>query len=167
MNKTIIESEYDIHEVTDFFIASNCNFTTDVLELLAKRWKCQWGVYWSVDQLGNCLRAKSIWHTSIHAEKLRNDAALRPLNLNEGMAGQVWKFKNVVRSNNLDLDMSLPRSLFAYELGFKTGIWIPVMNEAKVYGVIELLSFESLPSDENFLAVANRLGLTLGRLLSQ
>lgn len=89
----------------------------------------------------------------------------RQLTLNEGVPGQVWGSKKVFLSDDLEMEMALPRSILAHEAGLRHGIWIPVVyNGQPVYGVIELLSDQKPLITSDVVSVLAQFGFEIGKL---
>jgi hypothetical protein len=61
--------------------------------------------------------------------------------------------------------MCLPRSLEAVSTGMQAGIWFGLKTDNAVYGVIEMLAQELEPATEELLALVERWGKSLGRLI--
>ena len=112
----------------------------EVLEILAAAFGSEAAIYWIIDSDRRLLREARSWYTpGLLLDALRVDTATRTFVMGEGMPGQAWKYKRPYLSNDLQMDMSLPRSTEAYKAGFRRGFWIPVLTDQDITGVIELL----------------------------
>ena len=99
-----------------------------------------WTAYWQVDEAADILRFIQDWHSpEFDSEKLEDHIVKRTFSAGEGMPGIVWRTKKAKWSRDIIKDMMLPRSLKALNAGLETGIWIPVINNTEVIGVIEIL----------------------------
>lgn len=163
MSQTDIEN--NLKETLKLIQASQALVTVEFLESLASTFGCEWATYWSTEKLIGKLSTCMIWdapHTQ--AVHLNHDTKLRRLTLNEGIPGQVWNTKKVFWSNDIEMDMSLPRSIYAHDSGFKSGIWIPIVCDQKVYGVIELLSRQPSFMNQHLLSIMQKFGSDVGYL---
>lgn len=136
------------------------------LESLAVALGCDWATYWLVDPLQPALRPYAQWtRRPMKAEQLTRDTMGRALSLSEGNAGHVWRSRKPVWSQDIALDMCLPRSLDAKAAGFSGGIWFAVQTSQTVYGVVELLGEQLPPGTPDLRDAVERLGLTFGELM--
>ena len=137
-----ITLENDLKNSLKILTSAQAKVTVDFLESLARIFNCQWATYWVVEpQLKKLMCCMNWKDPKINLEILHAETKTRQLALNEGVPGQVWGSKKVFLSDDLEMEMALPRSIYAYEAGLRHGIWIPVVyNGQPVYGVIELLS---------------------------
>jgi hypothetical protein len=136
-------------------------FAEKLVKLLAEAFSCQWAALWKVD--GSVLRLVYQWQAeNLNAGRLNQDSRDRTFYLNEGTAGQVWRSRQVIWSTDIVSDMCLPRSIEATEAGLSGGIWIPVQVQTTVFGVIELLAADLLPSNATRLLAVESLSFALG-----
>lgn len=103
--------------------------------------------------------------SNIDLSILYAETKTRQLTLNEGVPGQVWSSKKVFLSDDLEMEMALPRSIYAFEAGLRHGIWIPVVyNGQPVYGVIELLGVQQPVVTKDLVSVLGQFGFEIGKL---
>lgn len=134
----------------------------DLLKIAARALKCEWATLWIIDPTARSLFAHTVWNSKhFNSGKLNTDTRQRHLTESEGMLGHIWKSRSASYSKNLEMDMALPRSLYALGAGLQAGFWLPVKDENQVYAVIELLGVE--PAGQIVLPVLDRFGTTLGR----
>lgn len=137
-----------------------------VLEMIASAFDCEVATYWSLDPKLQILREARSWYsTGVRAERLHIDTSKRTFHIGEGMPGRAWKFERPYLSNDLQMDMSLPRSTEVHDLGFKSGLWFPVKTEQSVLGVIELLGRNNISDDQEFRRFYEKFGPEVGLAL--
>lgn len=161
-----IAIENNLKESLKLLKTSHAKVTGDFLRSLADTFNCEWAVYWVVDSQAKKLSCCMSWTSpTMDLNILLEDTKNRHLTVNEGIPGQVWRVKKVVLSDDLEMEMALPRSIYAHEAGLRHGIWIPVLhNGQNMYGVIELLG-RQLPSLSNSLvAKIAQFGFEIGAM---
>ncbi len=65
------------------------------------------------------------------------------------------------------LDLGLPRSLRAAQVGLRAGIWFAVKTDTAIYGVVELLARMPPVITIETLVVVERLGSRLGYVIEE
>ena len=135
--------------------SENVSFA-EVLAMTASAFNGEVVTYWMIDEKNQVLREARSWFSPMIAsgDRLRADTAKRSFACGEGMPGSVWKTKRPFLSRDLQMDMSLPRSIDAYNAGLRCGFWFPVLTGESVSGVVEVLakdfSIEQSDLDEAF-----------------
>lgn len=164
MSQITIES--NLKESLKLLTTSHAKVTVDFLQSLAETFRCQWATYWVVDHRIKKLTCCMNWKDSnIDLSILYAETKTRQLTLNEGVPGQVWSSKKVFLSDDLEMEMALPRSIYAFEAGLRHGIWIPVVyNGQPVYGVIELLGVQQPVVTKDLVSVLGQFGFEIGKL---
>ncbi len=164
MSQIAIES--NLKEILKLLTMSNAKLTVDFLQSLSNVFNCQWATYWVVDPQIKKLNCCMNWKDSeINVDILYAETKTRQLTLNEGVPGQVWGSKKVFLSDDLEMEMALPRSIYAHEAGLRHGIWIPVVyNGQPVYGVIELLSVQKPVISQEIVSLLAQFGFEIGKL---
>lgn len=141
---------------------------SELLRLLGKALGCDWGTYWEVDFRLGVLRPAATWHAKgISAPRLEKHTHSRTLTLSQGTAGHVWRSRKPIWTQDLILDMCLPRSLDADNAGLHGGVWFAVKTDRTVYGVFELLGRNLPPATEELLVGIEAFGMRLGNLLEE
>lgn len=164
MSQITIES--NLKESLKLLTTSQAKVTVDFLQSLSQVFNCQWATYWVVDaqlkKLSCCMNWKD---PNMVFDNLLTETKVRQLTLNEGVPGQVWGSKKVFLSDDLEMEMALPRSILAHEAGLRHGIWIPVVyNGQPVYGVIELLGKEKPLITTEIVKLLAQFGFEIGKL---
>jgi hypothetical protein len=143
-----------------------------VLERLAKAAGCEWAAYWAVDPQARALLPVASWsYLGPEGEVFDREARWRIPSTNQGNAAKVWRSRKPRWTTNLILDLGLPRSLRAAQVGLRAGMWFAVKTDTAIYGVVELLA-RALPviTIETLVAVervGSRLGYAIEELRSE
>ena len=139
-----------------------------VLERLAKAAGCEWAAYWAVDPQSRTLRPVASWSGLGHeGELFDRDARARIPFTSQGNATKVWRSRKPIWTTNLVLDMGLPRSLRATQVGLRAGMWFAVKTDTTIYGVVELLTrVQPVITVETLIAV-ERVGSRLGYVIEE
>lgn len=115
----------------------------DISDLLAKFAQAMggtWCAYWLVDEASTLLRFSQDWCSAeFNRAVLDDQIQKRTFSPGEGMPGTVWRTKKAAWSRDIVKDMMLPRSLRALDAGLETGVWIPIINQGKIIGIVEIL----------------------------
>ncbi|MCC6277231.1 MAG: hypothetical protein IT289_04870 [Oligoflexia bacterium] len=154
-----------LREIRDLFLKEKNQEQTKstMLELLGKKFICDWVVYWQVNEKARALRFEGVWMTpSFKADELESDVRKRIITQGDGMPGRVWRLGQPMKSLDIIRDMMLPRSLDASSSGIKEGIWFPVFKNETVSGIIEMLRSKSAPNGPHLLVFLEDLGRELG-----
>ena len=132
---------------------------------------CEWGTFWLVDSQEKVLKPVATWRDPLlPTDELLTDTKGKRLEIDEGNAGLVWRTGKPICSDNLVLEMCLPRSLGASSAGLRGGIWIPVRGKKLIIGVVEILRTHywtnSNASNNNaFLNELEKIGIAVGQAL--
>jgi len=139
-----------------------------VLERLANAAGCEWAAYWAIDQQTRALLPVASWSgLGSEGHLFDRQARVRVPSTNQGNPSKVWHSRKPMWTTNLTLDLGLPRSLRAAQVGLRAGMWFAVKTDTRVYGVVELLA-RMLPviTIETLVSV-ERLGSRLGYVIEE
>lgn len=135
----------------------------EVLPRLATAVGCTWATYWQVSLQPCALLPEVTWKRDPQlGSDLERHTLGRRLSMSEGTAGHVWRSRKPIWTRDLVNDMCLPRSLEAKANGMQGGIWFAVKSDTVVYGVVEMLGPDVIPSNDSLLLTIERLGMVLG-----
>lgn len=98
-------------------------------------------------------------------KSIDDNISKRTFGRDEGMPGRVWKTKVAASSSDLVRDMMLPRSLKALYSGLTFGMWIPVIDQNNILGVIEILGARSVASENELETFLQTIGEVIGKVL--
>jgi PAS domain S-box-containing protein len=125
------------------------------------------GVYWEVDRVTGNLRPWHVWKAAgVVATNFVEATLAHRFASGEGFPGQVWASRAPAWLADVTKDSTLPRARFAMRDGLRGGVGFPVLGAGReVRAVIEFLSHECLPVDEDMLRTLTTLGGQIGEFL--
>ncbi|MBS1983539.1 MAG: GAF domain-containing protein [Bdellovibrionales bacterium] len=133
--------------------------TQEFLPSVARSLGCTWAVCWVVSSDKTHLFPAHIWTSeTTDLRPLVDYTKGRTLTLNEGAAGNVWRYQRPLWTVDIISTMSLPRSLVAIQEGLSGGIWFPIKADDAIYGVVELLGSEVEAPVAKFIRLMEDLG---------
>jgi hypothetical protein len=139
-----------------------------VLERLANVAGCEWAAYWAVNPQARALLPVASWSDlGPEGEMFDREARSRIPSTNQGNAAKVWRSRKPMWTNNLMLDLGLPRSLRAAHVGLRAGVWFAIKTDTAIYGVVELLAKVPPVITIETLVAIERVGSRLGYAIEE
>jgi hypothetical protein len=139
-----------------------------VLGRLANAAGCEWAAYWAFDPQTRALLPVASWSGLGSEGHVFDREARVPIpSSNQGNASKVWHSRKPMWTTNLLLDLGLPRSLRAAQVGLRAGVWFAVKTDTAIYGVVELLARELPAMSVEILVAVERLGSRLGYVIEE
>ena len=114
------------------------------------RWDA--GLYWSFDDATQALRCHTLWHdTTLYVPAFH--MLCRQLACVPGMdiPGRAFEERGAVWVDDIVCDPGSPRALMAAREGLHAALCVPVLIRGEVRGVLEFLSHEARPRDEDLV----------------
>jgi PAS domain S-box-containing protein len=117
---------------------------------------------------GDTLRCVSFWASPNREARAIADASFEIDHpRGSGLPGRVWDSGEIVWIDDLAAGPGSPRRELAHRAGFRCAVGIPIQSAAGLVGVIELVSRNAQPRDEELLqtlrSIASQLGIFLER----
>ena len=150
-------------------LAGSADVTTAMTQVLAAigsglGWHV--GVFWSLDEREEALRAATTWVSpSIRADDFLEQTSRTSLKRGQGLPGRVWDTNVPEHVGDLVADPNLPRRLAAAAAGLRFGFAFPVKAGPKTVGVIEIFGCNRHHLDEEYLDSIGTLGQQIGQYL--
>lgn len=136
-----------------------------VLRVLCKGMAWDVGTLWTVEHSVGALRCATTWH-----QPGRRFEPFTPLSRNMtialgfGLAGRVWaEGKPAWVSDLLQEEARCLRSAAANQIGLRSGFAFPLRLRGEILGVVEFLSSDIRPPEEDILQLFATLGSVIGQ----
>jgi len=124
-------------------------------------WKV--GALWLVDTTPEVLRCRHLWKAdSFECPEFERATMEAAFSSGTDLPGRVWASADPVWITDV-LSEELPRTLAAVRGGLRCAVAVPVLQAGEVSGVLEFLSSEVQPEDEELLARLTDIGRRFGR----
>ncbi|MGE0526656.1 MAG: GAF domain-containing protein [Bdellovibrionales bacterium] len=154
MKNTTDPNKRTLEDALALLRKSNDTPFIQVLEAVASAFECEVATYWIFDSKIQALRESRSWYSSpSFANQLWPDVSKRHFMIGEGIPGFVWKERKPFISNDIQMDVSLPRSIGMHSAGLVSGYWFPVLTEQAVVGVMELFGKDRVRDPEAVLRI--------------
>ncbi len=126
------------------------------------------GEIWIPDSSGSHLKRSSAWYSALDGlEKFTLASIDLVFPKGAGLPGRVWLSKQPEWVKDVTHDASFIRMQVAAEVGFKSGLAIPVLARKEVVAVMVFFLFEAREADKQLIklisSVASQLGMVIQR----
>lgn len=128
------------------------------------------GEAWTPSQDGQLLECSSAWYSSIHnVEEFRNFTKTLKFQMGIGFPGRVWarKCPEWIWNISQEPEMQFPRKYIALEVGFKTGLGIPILAKGQVVAIIAFFMLVANDDDQRLLASVNAIATQLASVMQR
>lgn len=126
-------------------------------------WKV--GEYWKI---GNeRLNLLSTWGPSINLEKFKKTTKLILFKKGIGLPGTAWEEEKPIWRNNILKDPKFLRKAIARKENLHGAFAFPVKSRGKIYGIINFLTDEIRPIDQDLLGMTEAIGNQLGQFIER
>lgn len=145
---------------------------SDLVQALCEVVGWSFGAVWQVDRRDTqMLRCVGTWTREGHAPGFAEASRAIRFTSGEGLPGRVWASGTAVWIEDVTRDPNFPRAPLAASAGLRGAFALPIIvpddGAGEVVGVIEAFGAESLPPDEQVLAVMAALGSQVGQFLQR
>ena len=134
-----------------------------ILEAIGTKLRWKVGTLWLMDQATGSLHCREFWRADgfecREFERVTIEAAFSK---DVDLPGRVWASGDAVWVADV-LTEELPRTLPAVRAGLRCGVAVPILQAGEVSGVLEFLSGEVQPEDEEVLTRLYDIGRRIGR----
>jgi signal transduction histidine kinase/transcriptional regulator with GAF, ATPase, and Fis domain len=139
-----------------------------VLQAIGDALGWEWGCLWLLDPTANVLHAAATWRReSLSApefEALSNRISFPP---GVGMPGRVWSSGKPAWVHDVVDDPRFLRLALAAREGLHGALFVPVTTDGAFLGVMEIMSREVRPPDDELLAMLAASGAQIGQLIAR
>jgi PAS domain S-box-containing protein len=139
-----------------------------ILQAMCECLGCDLGTLWDIDREHDVLRSAAIWRaTSVEAAGY--EAATRASVLRRGseLPGQVWVSHVAACIPDAARDPEFERADIAAREGLHAAFALPILLNAEVLGVIELISRDVWQSDQDLLISMTTIGSQIGQFMER
>lgn len=149
--------------------ASNLdNAAPTILRAIAEGLEWEQGVLWLVDAGASVLRYITTWHTpSIVTDEFEKVCRQISFSRGMGLPGRVWAAGEPVWLADLLNDNNFPRLHAAASAGLQSALAFPISGGSGILGVVEFLSREVRPPDEDLIRSVITIGNQLGQFIEK
>jgi PAS domain S-box-containing protein len=154
-----ISEAVDFHSALGVVLRKICNFTD---------WK--FGEAWIPTPDGQILEYSPAWYgTSQNLEKFGKFSQRYKFTFASGLPGRVWSSKQPewIQDVSSEPENVFPRKQLASEVGFKTGLGIPIIDNNQVLAVLVFFMFESCEEDKRLVEIVSTVATQLGFLMQR
>lgn len=134
-----------------------------ILRALGESLDWELGMFWSMDEQGQCLRFVDLWHAPhVEAIEFVDDSRGRTFQRGEGLIGRVWATGKPIWIPDVVTDSDFRRAPMAARAGLHGGFAFPVRKGERIYGVIDFFTRESREPDQDVLNMVADIGIKVG-----
>ncbi len=125
------------------------------------------GTYWRLERGDRVLQPVTLWTANGDLGDFVPITLQRTFAPPEGLPGQAWTRREPIWLQDVTRDVRFLRADAAERHGLHGGLFLPVLGNGQVHGVLELLSQASREDRASDEAVANVVGYHFGRFLDR
>jgi signal transduction histidine kinase/PAS domain-containing protein len=142
--------------------------TPRFLEIVCAGLGWDWGALWEVDRSADALRCVEVWHRP-GADTTQFEATTRQLLISrgQGLTGRVWEAGKPGWIVNCTGGPPFSRTKAAIRAGFQAGVAFPISLSTDILGVMEFLTRERRPRDEETIRFLSVLGSQIGQFIAR
>ncbi|MEA3208740.1 MAG: two-component system, sensor histidine kinase and response regulator [Chthoniobacter sp.] len=140
----------------------------DILEALCRNLGWEVAGLWCIDPAAGVLRNVESWHEpGINGAEFEAASRRYTFARGEGLPGQVWATGAPVWVPEFATALNFPRAGHAARAGLNTALAFPIRLGAEVFGVLEILSRETHPPDDQLLQMLATVGTQVGQFIER
>jgi signal transduction histidine kinase/PleD family two-component response regulator len=139
-----------------------------ILVVICERLDQKVAAFWRLDEATCVLRCTQIWeHSGAGAEQFVEATRNSVLRTSDGIAGRAWVSQGPVWIKDIVNDPDLAKAGRAIPSGLRTGLAVPIFQNAELCGLLELFSAEVQEPDSDLLKLAVVLGSQIGQFITR
>jgi signal transduction histidine kinase len=138
-----------------------------VLEAIGRTLGWSVGVLWQVDAADNVLRCASVWSEREEDAPLIDQARCAPRPKGEGLAGQVWTYRQLRWYSNLHSEPAMHETRPALQAGLPAALAWPIELAGDLLGVLQFHAASIPPPSEALLRCLYPLATQLAQFLKR
>jgi PAS domain S-box-containing protein len=139
-----------------------------LLAALGETLRWQLGAFWTVDEHAERLWLEAGWSVAgLDRSRWETASSEVVLNRGQGVPGMAWESGEVTWIEDVGRTEGLLRARAARDLGLRAMVSVPVRSGTTTIGVLELLSVEPRPRDDQLVALMTYLGQQIGQYLDR
>jgi signal transduction histidine kinase/CheY-like chemotaxis protein/HAMP domain-containing protein len=139
-----------------------------ILEMICERLEQKVAVIWRLDEATSVLRCALVWESpGASAEEFLEATRNTSLPTCEGLAGRVWVSQGPVWMEDVAKDTDLARARAAISCGLRSGLAVPIFQNAELSGLLELFSAKVQEPDQDLTKLAFALGSQIAQFITR
>jgi signal transduction histidine kinase len=143
--------------------------TPELLRAVCETLGWQLGEIWEVDRRANGLRCVGTWHAPALSvggdfEAVTRETSFAP---GVGLLGRVWSTAKPIWIPDVLKDPTFVRAVDAAKGGLHAAFGFPILIAGKVAGVVDFLSREIRPQDNDVMQMMSALGSQIGQFIER
>ncbi len=139
-----------------------------ILEVICDRLEQQVAAIWRLDEATDVLRCTLVWERpGASAEEFLEATRNASLPTCAGLAGRVWASQGPVWIEDVAKDADLARAQAAISCGLRSGLVVPIFQNAELSGLLELFSGKVQEPDQDLIKLAVALGSQIGQFITR
>lgn len=139
-----------------------------ILQAVCEHLGWQVGGLWYVNQHENVLCCADVYHLpTAHVPRFEAISRGRTFGPGIGLPGRVWTSGKATWIPDVVRDTNFPRAPIAAAEGLHGALGLPIILNGDVLGVIDFLSHEVLPPDEDLLQMMTAIGSQVGQFIER
>jgi len=154
----VANKSFDVAASVSYAINKMCEYTS-------------WDVGHCYFVTGDKLVSSGIWNGNLSTKflELKNLTELTEFRKNEGMPGKCFATSESywIKLDELIKDPQYKRAKQSLAAGLNTGIWVPVVMQNQVGGILEFFHRDEKPLDNEILDCIKNIGIELGSLMDR
>jgi C4-dicarboxylate-specific signal transduction histidine kinase len=139
-----------------------------ILRAIGECLGCSVATLWSVDRKLNVLSHKALWRGSA-ASAAEHEIAIVTNNFERGrgLPGRVWANRAAECISNMEVDVLMADAQLAGDEDLRTALAFPILLDNEVLGVVEILSRDLWPPDNDLLVTMTTIGSQIGQFMER
>ncbi|MDQ6721831.1 MAG: ATP-binding protein [Candidatus Dormibacteraeota bacterium] len=122
--------------------------------------------FWAVDTELQALRLRYAWHRDGSAlEEFHHQSRRLSIASGDGLLGRVWQSGVPAAQDDLSGATDYDRAAAAQQAELRSAIAFPVINAGSVTGVIEMLTHEARPIENDLVTMLSTAGAEIGQFI--
>ncbi|PYN50424.1 MAG: histidine kinase, partial [Candidatus Rokuibacteriota bacterium] len=140
----------------------------NVLRAVCEFLNWDFGALWSIDREKKILRCVEVWHKeSVAVPQFAAATLASTFGRGIGLPGRVWASRAPICIPDVIHDANFARAPIAAREGLHTAFWFPILLAGEALGVVEFLSREIQPPDQDLLDMMATLGSQIGQFIER
>jgi signal transduction histidine kinase/CheY-like chemotaxis protein/uncharacterized membrane protein affecting hemolysin expression len=140
----------------------------EILQVICEGMGHDFAAIWKLDEIAEVLRCTHVWHRPGAAVDEFLEVTLKTaLASCKGLPGRAWVSQQPVWIEDLTKDSDFLRKEAAAACGLRSGLVVPIFQNAELGGLLELFSREVQEPDQYLLRLGVALGGQIGQFMSR